>query len=371
VDKRTLVFTGGGTGGHVYPGLAIAKALRGLAFSGRIAWIGSTKNSDREAVEAAGFDYYAIPSGKLRREFSLKNFADAFRVISGYAEALRILKALEPVFLFSKGGYVSVPPCAAAASLGIPYYTHESDLTPGLATRLNARRADTILLSYEQTREFLAPGAEKKAMVMGNPVRPTFHSADPARGRALLGVTLGQPILFFLGGSQGARQINELVAAILPRLGEATFVVHQTGDAAVSGGVDNLPPAGSNYRRFTHIGEEMPDLLAAADLIVGRAGAGTLWECSALSKPMILVPLCGSGTRGDQVDNAALFVRSGAAISLVGPEATADRLVEEIARLLDDHRLRMAIGEAARALAGRDAATEIATLILERIGEAS
>ena len=247
MDKRTLVFTGGGTGGHVYPGLAIAKALRGLAFSGRIAWIGSTKNSDREAVEAAGFDYYAIPSGKLRREFSLKNFADAFRVISGYAEALRILKALEPVFLFSKGGYVSVPPCAAAASLGIPYYTHESDLTPGLATRLNARRADTILLSYEQTREFLAPGAEKKAMVMGNPVRPTFHSADPARGRALLGVTLGQPILFFLGGSQGARQINELVAAILPRLGEATFVVHQTGDAAVSGGVDNLPPAGSLF----------------------------------------------------------------------------------------------------------------------------
>ncbi len=370
MDNRTLVFTGGGTGGHVYPGLAVAIALRDKAFSGRIAWIGSTKNSDREAVEAAGLDYFAIPSGKLRREFSLKNFADAFRVLSGYAEARRILKFLKPVFLFSKGGYVSVPPCSAAASLGIPYFTHESDLTPGLATRLNARRADAILLSYEQTREFLVPASGKKAVVMGNPVRPTFHSADPERGRVLLGVSKGQPIIFFLGGSQGARQINELVSAVLPRLGEATFVVHQAGDAAVSGGADKLPPVGSNYRRFTHIGEEMPDLLAAADLVVGRAGAGTLWECSALGKPMILVPLCGSGTRGDQVDNAALFVRSGAAISLVGPEATADKLVDEITRLLDDHRRRMAIGEAARALAGRDAAAEIARLILERIGEA-
>ena len=371
MDNRTLVFTGGGTGGHIYPGLAVAKALQAVAFSGRIAWIGSTKNSDREAVEAAGFDYFAIPSGKLRREISVKNFADAFRVIAGYAEARRILKSLKPVFLFSKGGFVSVPPCAAAASLGIPYFTHESDLTPGLATRLNARRADRIVLSYEQTREFLVPASERKAVVMGNPVRPTFHSADPERGRTLLGVSKGQPILFFLGGSQGARQINELVAAVLPRLGKAIFVIHQTGDAAVSGGGNDFFPESSNYRRFSHIGEEMPDLLAAADLIVGRAGAGTLWECSALGKPMILVPLCGSGTRGDQVDNAALFARSGAAISLVGLAATADRLVDEIIKLFEDHHRRLAIGEAARALAGRDAATEIAKLILERIGEAS
>jgi UDP-N-acetylglucosamine--N-acetylmuramyl-(pentapeptide) pyrophosphoryl-undecaprenol N-acetylglucosamine transferase len=361
--------------GHVYPGLAVVEALRARVFAGRIAWIGSKKKSDREAVEAAGIEYFAISAGKLRREFSLTNVADAFRVLAGYSGSRRILKSLRPALLFSKGGYVSVPPCAAAASLGIPYFTHESDLTPGLATRLNAGRADTIVLSYEETRALLPAASRKRAVVAGNPVRAVFHStvfrgADPARGRALLGLPDGLPLLFFLGGSQGARQINELVAAAFPRLSEAAFVVHQTGESPSAGGIGVGLPNGPRYRSFAYIREELPDLLAAADLVVGRAGAGTLWECAALGKPMVLVPLCGSGTRGDQVDNAALFARSGAAISLVGPEATTDRLVDEILKLLGDRRRLAAVGDAARALAGRDAASEIAELILKRIGEA-
>jgi UDP-N-acetylglucosamine--N-acetylmuramyl-(pentapeptide) pyrophosphoryl-undecaprenol N-acetylglucosamine transferase len=366
--------------GHVYPGLAVIEALRARAFAGRIAWIGSKKKSDREAVEAAGIEYFAIPAGKLRREFSLTNAADAFRVLAGYRGSRRILKSLRPALLFSKGGYVSVPPCAAAASLGIPYFTHESDLTPGLATRLNAGRADTIVLSYEETRALLPVASRKRAVVAGNPVRTLFHGtgehdatargADPARGRALLGLPDGIPVLFFLGGSQGARQINELVVAALPRLSETAFVVHQTGESPSTGGIDAGLPNGPRYTSFAYIREEMPDLLAAADLVVGRAGAGTLWECAALGKPMVLVPLCGSGTRGDQVDNAALFARSGAAISLVGPEATVDRLVDEILKLLGDRRRLTAVGDAARALAGRDAASEIAELILKRVGEA-
>jgi UDP-N-acetylglucosamine--N-acetylmuramyl-(pentapeptide) pyrophosphoryl-undecaprenol N-acetylglucosamine transferase len=379
-----LVFTGGGTGGHIYPGLAVVEALRARAFAGRIAWIGSNKNSDREAVEAAGIEFFPIPAGKLRRKFSLTNVADAFRVLAGYFGSRRILKSLKPVLLFSKGGYVSVPPCAAAASLGIPYFTHESDVTPGLATRLNAGRAETIVLSYEETRELLPAASRAKAVVAGNPVRAVFHSAvehsamfhrtafrnaDPARGRAQLGVPDGLPIVFFLGGSQGARQINELCAAAFPRLRESAFVVHQTGESGAGGAPSAAFSNGPRYRSFSFIREEMSDLLAAADLVVGRAGAGTLWECAALGKPMILVPLCGSGTRGDQVDNAALFARCGAAISLVGQEATADRLVPEILGLLSDRRRLTALGEAARALAGRDAASEIAELILKRIGE--
>ena len=400
-----IAFAGGGTGGHIYPGLAVAEALRARGFTGRIAWIGSNKDSDRKAVEEAGIEFHPIPSGKLRREFSLANAADAFRVLAGFVAARSILKSLKPALLFSKGGYVSVPPCAAAAALGIPYFTHESDLTPGLATRLNARRAETIVLSYTETLESLSPASRAKAVVVGNPVRTVFHGsvfhgsvfhgsvfhgsvfhdsvfhgsvssgtvghggADPARGRAILGVAEGIPIVFFLGGSQGARQINELAAAAFPRLCKAAFVVHQTGEGALSGGSRAIPPNGPRYRSFTYIREDLPDLLAAADLVVSRAGAGTLWECAALGKPMLLVPLCGSGTRGDQVENADLFVRSGAAVSLVGPEATAERLIEETLGLLGDHRRLHAAGEAARALAGRDAASEIAELILTRIGE--
>jgi UDP-N-acetylglucosamine--N-acetylmuramyl-(pentapeptide) pyrophosphoryl-undecaprenol N-acetylglucosamine transferase len=370
VSSSTIAFTGGGTGGHVYPGLAVVEALRERGFSGRIAWIGSKKESDRRVVEAAGIEFIAVPSGKLRRELSLENAVDAFRVLAGYAASRRALKQLRPAFLFSKGGYVSVPPCAAAASLGIPYFTHESDLTPGLATRLNAKRADRVILSYEETRELLPAAARGRAVAAGNPIRSSIRRGDAGRGRALLGVPEGLPVVFFLGGSQGARQINELAAAALPRLIEVAFVVHQTGESGANAAGSTNASIGPRYRAFAYIREEMPDLLAAADLVVGRSGAGTLWECAALAKPMLLVPLCGSGTRGDQVDNAALFERAGAAISLVGPAATPDRLVLEALALLRDEARRRAAGQAARALAGRDAASAIADLILQTIGEA-
>ena len=363
----TLAFTGGGTGGHIYPGIAVVEALRSRGFGGRIVWIGSSRETDREAVEAGGIEFFSIPSGKLRREFSMKNAVDAFRVLAGYAAARRLLAALRPRLLFSKGGYVSVPPCAAAASLGIPYFTHESDLSPGLATRLNAAHAEAVLLSYEETRERLKPSVRARALVAGNPVRAAIRRGDGARGRELLGLPPGLPIIFFLGGSQGARQINELVAAALPRLQKAAFIVHQTGEASTAKPL----PEGPRYKSYGFIREEMPDLLAAADLVVGRAGAGTLWESAALGKPLLLIPLCGSGTRGDQVDNAELFVAAGAAQSLVGAEATADRLADKALSLIADEGRRLAAGRAARALAGRDAASEIAELILKRIGGAA
>jgi UDP-N-acetylglucosamine--N-acetylmuramyl-(pentapeptide) pyrophosphoryl-undecaprenol N-acetylglucosamine transferase len=367
VDSATIAFTGGGSGGHVYPGIAVAEALRARGFAGRIAWLGSGKASDRAAVEAAGLEFFAIPSGKLRRELSPKNLADAFRVLAGFAASAKILKALKPSLLFSKGGYVSVPPCAAAARLGIPYLTHESDLTPGLATRLNARRAEAVVLSYEQTRELLPPASRPKAVLAGNPVRAAIRRGDAARGRAILGLAPGLPIVFFLGGSQGARQVNELAAAVLPRLSEKAFVLHQRGDSAPG---QAAIPDGPRYRGYSYIREQMPDLLAAADLVVGRAGAGTLWECAALAKPMVLVPLCGAATRGDQVDNARLFESAGAAVCLAGSEATPERLADEILGLLGNPVRLRAAGEAARALAGRDAASDIADLILARIGGA-
>lgn len=366
MSGKTIAFTGGGTGGHIYPGLAVAGALREKGFGGRIIWLGSKKDSDRQAVEAAGIEFIALPSGKLRRQLSLKNAADAFRVLAGYAAARRELRRLAPAFLFSKGGYVSVPPCAAAAGLGIPYFTHESDLSPGLATRLNAKKAEAVILSYEETRKLLPPIARERAIVAGNPVRSAIRRGDRARGRALLGLgadsaTRDLPVIFFLGGSQGARQVNELVEDALPALTDKAFVLHQGGPGSSPAG------SGPRYRFYQYIREEMPDLLAAADLVVGRAGAGTLWESSALGKPMILVPLCGSGTRGDQVDNAALFARAGAAISLAGAEATADRLASEALSLLGDRPRLAAMGAAAATIAGRDAASKIAELILCRI----
>lgn len=391
-DKRVIVFTGGGTGGHIYPGLAVIEELK-KNFSGRIVWLGSKKETDRRVVEAAGIEYMAVPAGKLRRSFSFQNAADAFRVLAGFFASRALLKKLAPSLVFSKGGYVSVPPCRAAASLGIPVFTHESDYSPGLATRLNARGAERILLSYAQTAALLAPELRAKTLVLGNPVRAAIGRGDPALGRSLLGADrggeAGLPILLFLGGSQGARQVNDLVHALLPSLLARAVVVHQRGEAEAqeggggkgsagggdgkgsAGGADGLPastPFAERYHPYPYIRDELPHILAAADLVIGRSGAGTVWEAGALGKPMVLIPLAGSGTRGDQVDNARLFEKAGAAIVLVGAEATPAALEAAIAGFLDDEGRRRAAGMAAKNIAGGEAATAAATLILERIG---
>lgn len=342
--------------------------LRAKGFTGRILWLGSSKESDRRAVESLGLEYRAIPSGKLRRNLSIENLADIARVIAGFTASRKILREVKPALLFSKGGYVSVPPCAAAASLGIPCFTHESDLSPGLATRLNALWAERIILSYESTRSMLPSNLRRRALVAGNPIRSAIRRGDAERGRSFLGVPPGLPVVLFLGGSQGARQINELVQAALPSLERIAFVVHQTGEA-LSGMDTEAHVRSPRYKYFPFITDELPDVLACADLVVGRAGAGTLWECAALGKPMVLIPLCGSGTRGDQVDNARYFERAGAAVCLVGDEARPEALVSLIHDFLDDGARLEAAGRASRELAGFDAASAIADQILDRIGD--
>jgi UDP-N-acetylglucosamine--N-acetylmuramyl-(pentapeptide) pyrophosphoryl-undecaprenol N-acetylglucosamine transferase len=334
IESMSLAFTGGGTGGHLYPGLAVIEALRAKGFSGRIVWIGSSKDLDRRIVESAGVEYIAVPSGKFRRSLSLENFTDLFRVLSGYRISKRLLDELRPSLLFSKGGYVSVPPCKAAASLGIPYFTHESDTSPGLATRLNAGKADKILVSWPETVGMLPARARSKALVVGNPVRPGFFKADAAKGRKLLEAPEGIPVVSFLGGSQGSAQVNAIVASILPELAGRAFVFHQTGGELFDPKA-NAAKAGS-YLAKAYVGEELKDILAASTLAVGRAGAGTVWECAALGLPMVLVPLSGSGTRGDQVENARMAEAAGAAVCLVGEKATPDAVLAAILRWMDD-----------------------------------
>ncbi|HUX42238.1 MAG TPA: undecaprenyldiphospho-muramoylpentapeptide beta-N-acetylglucosaminyltransferase [Rectinemataceae bacterium] len=371
MSERCIAFTGGGTGGHIYPGLAVAAELRKV-FDGRIVWLGSKKSSDRAPVEAAGIEYMALPAGKLRRELSLENVADAFRVVAGYFAAKRALRQLRPMLIFSKGGYVSVPPCRAAAALGIPVFTHESDLSPGLATRLNAAKAEKVLVAWEETRDSLPAAARARVEVVGNPMRAAILEGDAERGRSLLGVPSGMPVVLAMGGSQGALQVNRLVEGALPALRDRAFVVHQTGEAVVESGVDvagsGLGPAFENYRRFAFIGEELPDILAAADMVIGRAGAGALQEAAALAKPMILVPLAGTGTRGDQVDNARHFEKNGAAKVLLGEGARPEALAGAILAWLDAPEIAKAAGKAAATLVNKDSAAQIARLIIQRIG---
>ncbi|GHU48731.1 UDP-N-acetylglucosamine--N-acetylmuramyl-(pentapeptide) pyrophosphoryl-undecaprenol N-acetylglucosamine transferase [Spirochaetia bacterium] len=356
---RTIAFTGGGTGGHIYPGLAIIAALPAEY---RIIWIGSNKGMDRDIVERAGIIFYGIPSGKLRRYFSLRNVLDVFKVAAGFFCSVRILKKERPLLLFSKGGFVSVPPVAAASLLRIKIFSHESDVSPGLATRLNLRASSKVFIPYEESLLLFADKYRSKLVVSGNPIRPAFWTADSARGRAFLGLSGDERLLLVLGGSQGAAEINELVWAALPDLAKTFVVVHQTG--VTSGGA----AASERYRPFQYIGTELPDVLAAAELVLCRSGAGTLWECAALQKPMLLVPLSGSGTRGDQVENARIFEGRGAALMFRAGEATPRALCERIEEL--DIQRRATMCAACADIALLDAAKAIAKEIVGAVSSA-
>jgi UDP-N-acetylglucosamine--N-acetylmuramyl-(pentapeptide) pyrophosphoryl-undecaprenol N-acetylglucosamine transferase len=369
-----IAFTGGGTGGHIYPGLAVAPELvGGLAERGRgcrIFWIGSDTGMDRAIVEGAGLEFFGVPAGRLRRYFSFRTIPDFFRVIGGFFAARRVLKREKADLLFSKGGFVSVPPCAAAASLGIPVFTHESDYSPGLATRINIRFAlrsgGRIFCAYEDTARFLPASCAGRVVVSGNPVRGEFRSADPEKGRAFLGLGRDERILLVLGGSQGALEINRLVGESLPDLSRWYTVVHQTGQDKGAG----VRP-GPRYRPYPYIGEELPHVLAAAELVLGRSGAGTVWESAALAKPMVLVPLCGPGTRGDQVENARYFEKGGAAIVLPGEAANRDNLVRLIGDLAENHEKRRILAESSRQTGECGGAGLIAKTIIEFLEEKS
>jgi len=374
----SIAFTGGGTGGHIYPGLAIASAVKnGLPC--RLFWIGADSGMDRKIVEGAGMEFFGISSGKFRRNFSLRNVSDVFRIARGFFAARRILKKERPALLFSKGGFVSVPPCAAAKTLGIPVFTHESDYSPGLATRINSRFAEKIFIPYKESAAFYRGSSAGKVSVSGNPIRTEFAGADAAKGRAFLGLGKDERVLLVLGGSSGSLEVNVLVRAALPELTKHYTVVHQTGEnpeeitksLSVNSTTNQHEPTRTNrYKPYAYFREEIPHIIAAAELVLCRSGAGTIWECKSLGKPMVLIPLRGSGTRGDQVENARLFGEAGAAICFIPDEAKADgvaKLSALVASLAEDPERRRVMGEAK--IGKPDAAAFIAKEIIERISE--
>ena len=370
-----VVFTGGGTGGHIFPGIAVAEVFKketGIP----IIWIGSNNGTDRSYVCGADIPFYGIPAGKLRRYFSFENLIDVFKIIGGFFASLIILLRLKPSFVFSKGGFVSVPPCAAARCLKIPVVTHECDFSPGLATKINTRFAAHIFVSYTKTTSFFPNAVQRKITVTGNPVRMRFYEANADAGKAFIQYTGDKPILFIQGGSLGALQINVLVEQTILFLAESFFVVHQTGAQHRAQGErikkrlqEERPDLSSQYKPFPFIVEQMPDVLAAADLVMSRAGANTIWEAAAAGKPMLLLPLEKGSSRGDQIENADFFTEQGAAITLSGKDTTPDMLCSILTRLLENPHELQAMAQASAALADEKPALKIAHLLQQWITE--
>ena len=363
------VFTGGGTAGHIIPGLAVIHELQTRGW--RAAWIGSRRPAERTLVRAAQVPFYAIPAGKLRRYYSLRNVADVAAVLAGCLHALLLLARLRPRVLFAKGSYVSVPPVVAARLLGIPVITHESDTTPALATRINASMAHTVLVAFAATRGLLPSRLRRRVRVTGNPLRTGLEQGDAARGRACMGVPAGVPLLFVTGGSSGARALNELVYGALPELTRHWFVVHQTGAAWRAPLPAGTPPVAGRYRALPFVNEGFADLLAAADVVVSRAGANTLGELAATATPAVLVPLPRTQSRGEQLANAELFAARGAALVLAEERAAPAALTAALQELRCDASRRRRMARNMARLATRDAARRIAGIVAAGAGGGS
>ena len=322
-----IVLTGGGSAGHVTPNIALIPALSRRGYE--VHYIGSHKGIERGLISLCEVPYYGISSGKMRRYADVKNLTDIFLIAKGLVDAGLLLRRIKPSLVFSKGGFVVVPVVAAAHLLGIPVVIHESDITPGLATRLAMPFAKSVCTSFPETLDFVSKG---KGVLTGSPLRASLWGGSAAEGLRLCGFSdLPQkPVLLIMGGSLGSVAINRCIFDLLAKLLQRFHVIHLCGKGNVK--EESRP----GYAAFEYAQDEMSHLLAAADMVISRAGANTIFELLALRKPNLLIPLTRAASRGDQILNAESFKKQGYSMVLWEEEMNAESLYGALMELYAD-----------------------------------
>jgi len=348
---RTILFTGGGTAGHVTVNLALIPLF--LERGWTVHYMGSANGIEAELIRPLRqVEYHVISTGKLRRYASVENLKDPFRVAKGVLQAYRKIRQLRPHVVFSKGGFVSVPVVIAASMNRVPAVIHESDLTPGLANRISAPFAAKICHTFPETGRYLKAS---KSVHIGPVIRPELKRGKAIRGYHLCDFVQDKPVVLIMGGSQGSQKINRAVREILPELTGQFQVVHICGKGQLDTALKNR-----GYKQFEYVHDELADLLAMADLVVSRAGSNSICEFLTLQKPMLLIPLSRSASRGDQIDNARSFQQRGYCEVLQEEEMTNRTLLDGIRRTYERREeLRAAMKDAVR----NDPLTELANLI--------
>ncbi len=365
-----IVIAGGGTGGHITPSLAVAHALPKDA---EIHFIGENGGMEAQLVADAGYSFHGIVAGKLRRYADMRNLTDGFRIITGFFQALTLLKELKPHVVFSKGGYVAVPVAYAANWLGIPVVTHESDAVMGLANRLIANAAKAICTGFPA--EHFSESLRSKIHVTGNPIRELMLQKLPSHAELVKKYDLeaALPVIFIMGGSQGALPVNQLVWNALPVLLKEAQIIHLTGENHIQLAQDNKATLSKKiahrYRPYGFVGPELPELLSLADIAVSRASASSVAELAIMKKPSILIPL-PSAASDHQRANARVLERAGAALVLEQTTLTDQVFQEKILTLLKDSKAQRTLAWAIEPFADPEAAHRIARLV-QRTAEKS
>lgn len=319
--KKKIVLTGGGSAGHVMVNLALIPRLMERGW--QITYIGSTNGIEKELLsEIKGVKYYGISTGKLRRYFDWKNFKDPFKVLKGVFQATQIIRNEKPNLVFSKGGFVSVPVIIGSKLNGIPSIIHESDISPGLANKISIPFASKVCITFPETKQHL-PSA--KTEFIGAIVRDELKQGDATRGYHFTDLTKTKPVILVMGGSLGAKKINEVIRNNLKELLHHYHIVHLCGKGHID---DTIKQFG--YKQYEYVNKELSDILAMAHLIISRAGANAIHEFLELKKPMILIPLTRQASRGDQILNAESFKKSGYCEVIEEEKLTSETLMATI-----------------------------------------
>lgn len=346
---RRVLLVGGGSGGHITPNLAIATELKKLDPSINIIYIGSRKKLDKELVDKTKLPFYPIFTGKLRRYFSWQNFIDPFFVLVGILQSLIIIIKFKPDVIFSKGGFVSLPTILAGTILRKKMILHESDSRMGLANRISSKFVKTICISFPNLK-----GNKKKFVLTGNPIRKEILNGIKEDGYKITKFKKDKPIFLIWGGSLGAQQINDLVINNFEKLKKDFQVIHITGKNKGTEIKDE------NYISFEYINIDiLKNIYSIVDIVIGRAGANSLYELALIQKPNIIIPL----KNADQQNNAKYFEESGAGIIL----KNTDNFSQIINEMWKNEGKRDKMKTALAKIAKPNATEEIANIILNHV----
>lgn len=360
-----ILLTGGGTGGHLTPLIAVARELKKICQEKdveqpKILYMGPNGFAD-ELLNKESIETKIILTGKLRRYFSLETILDIVKLPLGLIQAIWHLFIFMPAAVFGKGGYGSVPSVLASRIYRIPVLLHESDTIPGLANKFLSKFANRIAISFASTEKFFPA---KKTALTGNPIRKEITAGSTEEVKNSFGLSGNKPVIFIFGGSQGAQPINEIILATLPQLSEKYELVWQTGvnnykqiTAETQELLKSMP---SICRIFGFMDEkQISNAFAASALVISRAGASNIFEIAACRKPSIIIPLPASASN-HQKENAFEYARSGAAVVLEQANLTPNLFLGEISRLINNPELLQKMSACAKSFAKPNAARQIA-----------
>lgn len=360
-----LLIAGGGTGGHIFPALAVTDALRRRPDPPDLRWVGGHRGFEADIVRRAGLPFRRLILRTLRTvDRDVHLIADPLRLVASVPQAIWLLARQRPAAILSTGGYLAIPVLIAAAVLRIPSVLWEGNVVPGRSTRLVARFASVVAVSFPGTAAGLGDRPGHPVVVTGTPIRDV-GAIDRHAARERLGIEPTDRVVLVFGGSQAVRRLNDAVAAVLPELVARAVVIHVTGDAGLVeavAGRSRLPAGlGGRYRPSAFLGDDMLPSLAAADLVIGRAGSSTLAESAAFGLPIVVVPYPHAA--GHQRANAEALAATGAAI-IVEDDAFDGAALLAATELLADPVRHAMMAAAAREAGRPGAADAVADLLL-------